>query len=502
MIMSKMNSVLRPGISRRQFLYYSALAASATGLTGWAKAQPRRLSANDKLNIGVVGVAGKGASDTACCASENIIALCDVDEKAASGPRQKYPNAKFYKDWRKMLEQEKSLDAVVISTPDHLHATIASMAIRMGKHVYCQKPLTQTIYEARLLRGLAKEYNVATQMGNQGSAENGLRRAVEVVQAGFIGPVRQVYVWSNRPIWPQGMGRPAGEDPVPANLDWDLWLGPAPFRPFKLEQEERTSTDTQGKAKSKGKPRRGVYHPFNWRGWQDFGTGALGDMACHTVNMPFRALKLGYPVEVEAESSGINKETYPLKSKIRFEFPAREGQPPVTLWWFDGGNPKADSPYRHDGSNKPPKEVTGDVQELLDKVPGSGCLLIGDKGTVFSPDDYGTQFFVKLKDEKEFVDSKAHEGVKAIPQVIPRNAFEGSSADIRHHLEWIAACKGGKPGYSNFDVAAYLTEIILLGCVALRAGKKLEWDGPKMVATNAPEAARFLRREPRKGWKL
>ena len=311
--MSKHTSSPLSGISRRQFLYYSALAAGATALPGYGQAQPRRLSANDKLNIGVVGVAGKGGSDTSCCASENIIALCDVDEKAAAGPRQKYPKATFYKDFRKMLEKEKSLDAVVISTPDHLHATIASMAMRMGKHVYCQKPLTQTIYEARLLRQLASEYNVATQMGNQGSAENGLRRAVEVVQAGFIGPVRQVYVWSNRPIWPQGMDRPAGEDPVPANLDWDLWLGPAPWRPFKLEQSESPAAETTGNGKSKGKSRRGVYHPFNWRGWQDFGTGALGDMACHTVNMPFRALKLGYPVEVEAECSGDQQGNLPAQ---------------------------------------------------------------------------------------------------------------------------------------------------------------------------------------------
>jgi predicted dehydrogenase len=499
MNMSKHSSSPLSGVSRRQFLYYSALAAGATAFNIQSQPQPRRLGANDKLNIGCIGVAGKGGSDLSCCSGENIVALCDVDEKAAAGARQKHPDAKFYKDFRKLLEQEKSLDAVVISTPDHLHATIASMAMRMGKHVYCQKPLTQTIYEARLLRQLAKDYKVATQMGNQGSAENGLRRAVEVVQAGLIGGVRQVYVWSNRPIWPQGLDRPAGQDPVPATFDWDLWLGPAPYRPFKLEAAEATAGES---GKSKGRSRRGVYHPFNWRGWQDFGTGALGDMACHTVNMPFRALKLGYPVEVEAESSAINKETYPLKSKIRFEFPAREGQPPVTLWWFDGGNPKPDSPYRHDGSNKPPKEVTADVQELLDKVPGSGCLLIGDKGKLFSPDDYGTQFFVRLKDEKEFSDAKTHEAVKAIPQVVPRNTCPGDTGDKRHHLEWIAACKGGTPGYSNFDVAAYLTEIILLGCVGLRVGRKLEWDGPKMTATNAPEAAQFIRRQPRKGWTL
>jgi hypothetical protein len=206
-------------------------------------------------------------------------------------------------------------------------------------------------------------------------------------------------------------------------------------------------------------------------------------------------------VEVEADCPSINKETYPLKSKIRFEFPAREGQPPVTFWWFDGGNAKPDNPYQHDGSNKPPKEVTADVEAFMDKIPGSGCLLLGDKGTIFSPSDYGAQFFVKLKDEKEFSDSKVHEGVKAIAQTIPRNAFEGGG-DLRHHLEWIAACKGGKPAYSNFDIAAYLTEIILLGCVVLRAGKKLEWDGSKMLAANAPEAAHFIRRDPRKGWQL
>ena len=222
-----------------------------------------------------------------------------------------------------------------------------------------------------------------------------------------------------------------------------------------------------------------MYHPFVWRGWQDFGTGALGDMACHTANMPFRALKLGYPTEIEATSSAMNRESYPLKSTIRFEFPAREGLPPVTFWWYDGGNPKPDHPYDHDGSNKPPKDVLADVQDMMDKIPGSGCLLIGDNGKLFSPDDYGAQFFVKLKGEKELTDGKNHDAVKAIPQVIPRNAFQGS-ADQRQHLEWIAACKGGPPGYSDFDIAAYLTEIILLGCVALRVGKKIEWDGPNM----------------------
>ena len=485
-------------ITRRRFIYSTALAAGAAAVAGPAiAASPRKLSANDKLNIGVVGVMGKGASDMELCSGENIIAICDVDENGAAGARAKHPQAKFYRDFRKMLETEKSLDAIIVATPDHLHAVIAAMAMKMGKHVYCQKPLTQTIYEARLLRKLAKENGVATQMGNQGSAEDGLRRAVEVVQAGVIGSVREVHVWSNRPIWPQGMDRPPGEDPVPPTFDWDLWLGPAPKRPYK-----HTWPNGNGNGNGNGGRRRregGVYHPFVWRGWQDFGTGALGDMACHTANMPFRALKLGYPTEVGAESSGINKESYPLKSKIRFQFPAREGLEPVAFWWYDGGNPKPDDPYSHDGNNKPPEEATAEIREMLDKMPVSGCLLIGDKGKLFSPDDYGAKFFIKLKDEKELVDGKMHEAVKAVPITIPRNEHEGNE-DKRHHLEWIAACKGGKPGYSDFDIAAYLTEIILLGCVALRVGKKLEWDGPNMKATNAPEAGQYVKRNYRKGW--
>ena len=466
------------GFTRRQFLYTSALVGAAA-LTGCATAAPRRISANEKLNIGVVGAGGKGASDTEHCASENIIALCDVDMSTLAKQKEKYPNARIYQSWREMLKKEPTLDAVIVSTPDHVHAVVAAAAIRMGKHVYCQKPLVQTISEARLLRKLAKEFGVVTQMGNQGSAEDGLRRAVEVIQAGLIGPVREVYVWSNRPIWPQGMDRPAGSDPVPASLDWDGWLGPAKLRPFKQD----------------------VYHTFKWRGWQDFGTGALGDMACHTSNMPFRALKLGYPTEVEAWTSPINKESYPLKSKIRFQFPARENLVPVTFWWFDGGNPKPDNPYAHDGNNKPPTTITADVEAMMGSVPGSGCILVGDKGKIFSPDDYGANFFVKLTDDKEFVASKNSAAVKAIPQTIPRNAFQGDT-DKRHHLEWIAGCKGGPTPYSNFDVAAYLTEIILLGCVAMRTGKKLEWDGPNMRATNAPEAAEYIKRDNRKGWAL
>ncbi len=471
-------NLIKTGFTRRQFIYTTALAgAAAFSAPAWAA--PRKLSAGDKLNIGVVGAGGKGSSDTDHCASENIMALCDVDTNTLAKRKQKYPKANTYQDWREMLEKEKTLDAVIVATPDHMHALVAATAMKLGKHVYCQKPLVQTVYEARLLRKLAKDNGVITQMGNQGSAEDGLRRAVEVVQAGLIGSVKEVHVWSNRPIWPQGMDRPAGSDPVPAQLNWDSWIGPAPMRPYK----------------------RDAYETFKWRGWQDFGTGALGDMACHTANMPFRALKLGYPTEIEATTSAINKESYPLKSKIRFQFPEREGLAPVTFWWYDGGNPKPDNPYAHDGNNKPPKEVTAEIEEMMGQVPGSGCVLIGDKGKLFSPDDYGARFFVKLKGDKELIDGKNSEIVKAIPQTIPRNAFQGDG-DYRHHQEWIAGCKGGPTPYSNFDIAAYLTEIILLGCVAMRTGKKLEWDGPNMRALNAPESAQFVKRNYRKGWEL
>ncbi len=484
--------------NRRDFLKTTTLAAGA--VTFGVPTLLRGANLNSKLNIGVIGAGGKGASDTNCCDSENILALCDVDTDRCADQLKKYPAAKFYRDFRQMLdEMGKEIDAVTVSTPDHFHAIAVSAAMQMGKHVYCQKPLTQTIYEARYLRNLAHKTGLVTQMGNQGSAADGLRRGVECIQAGLIGQVREVHVWTNRPVWPQGIDRPAGSDPVPESLDWDIWLGPAPVRPFK----------------------KGVYVPWNWRGWQDFGTGALGDMACHTVNLPFRGLNLGDPTEIEGEALGtMNRETYPLGSKIRFQFPARTTkisamhktffhrhdtleQAPVALHWYDGGQADASAPNGHDFSNKPPRELTADIEETFGEIPNSACLLIGDKGKIFSPDDYGEQFFVKLNDDKKFRHFTKHPAVAAIPQWIPRNLFKGDN-DRRQHQEWIAAIKEGKPElcYSRFAVGAQLTEIMLLGCVSLRCGKKLEWDGPNMVATNAPEAAPYIKRDNRDGWRL
>ena len=479
--------------NRRNFLKTATLASGAVifGVPTLLRGQ----NLNSKLNIAAIGVGGKGSSDINCCASENIVALCDVDTDRCAGQIKKHPDAKVYQDFRKLFdEMGKGIDAVMVSTPDHFHAVAASRAMRLGKHVYVQKPLAQTLYEARYLRDLARTTGLVTQMGNQGSASDGLRRGVECIQSGIIGQVSEVHIWTNRPIWPQGLNRPGGSDPVPSTLDWDTWIGPAPMRPYK----------------------QGVYNPFNWRGWQDFGTGALGDMACHTVNLPFRGLHLGYPTEIEAEAlGGMNQETYPFGSKIRFEFPTRKVEAlarsfdPVTFTWYDGGKPLANPTIHgrrstmHDYNNKPPKELLADIVALQGEVPHSACLLIGDKGTIFSPSDYGESFFLKLADDKKFLHFTKHPAVAAIPQSIPRNPF-GHSGDKAHHQEWIAAIKAGKPEqcYSRFEIGAQLTEIMLLGCVALRAGKKIEWDGPNMVAKNCPEAARFVKRENRAGWEL
>jgi hypothetical protein len=463
--------------SRRQFIKYGSMAVGGAVVTGPYIVRGQNL--NSKLNIAQIGCRGKGESDAACIlhAGQNLVAVCDVNTANIDAMKQTVPQAAGYQDYRELFEKEKTIDAVDVAVPDHMHAVIAATAIKLGKNVYCQKPLTHDVFEARTLRNLARQYNVATQMGNQGSASDTLRRGVELVQAGIIGPVHTAYVWTNRPIWPQGLDRPAGSDPVPSYLDWNLWLGTAPERPYKWEWPG-------------GKPP--VYEPFVWRGWQDYGTGALGDMACHTVNWPFRALKLGYPTEIEATSSGMNTEMYPTMSRIRFEFPEREGLAALTLHWSDGGN-------------KPPPEVTAPIEALGGKVSNSGCIMVGEKGMIFSPDDgdQNLRTFIQLTGEAGLIGTTRHDACKAIPETIVRNAFQGAP-DQRQHEEWIQACKDGKHDvpYSNFDIAAYLTEIILLGCVALRVGKKLEWDGPGMQAKNAPEAAAFVKREYRKGWEI
>jgi predicted dehydrogenase len=444
--------------SRRDFLKQTTLAGVgfwvAGGLTPVQSKSP-----NERINIACIGVGGKGDSDTQQAGKVgNVVALCDIDDNPLENMAGKFPQAKKYHDFRKMLEEmDKDIDAVTVSTPDHTHAPASIMAMKMKKHVYCQKPLTHSVYEARQMRETARKYKVATQMGNQGTASDGLRRAVEILRAGVIGPVREVHVWTNRPIWPQApqvTSRPTETPPVPKNVHWDLFLGPAPERPYSP-----------------------AYHPFKWRGWWDFGTGALGDMACHTANMAFMALKLHYPTSVEAESGEINPETYPAWARITYHFPKRDDMPPVKFVWYEG---KKD--------NKrvlPPAELIKGQQ-----FSDSGSLLVGDKGVLFSPNDYGEEY--KLLPEKNFEDFKEPE------RSLPRNG----RGDDGMKEEWVRAIKGGPPAMSNFDYAGVLTETILLGNVAMRAGKKIEWDGDKLRVTNDKKANEYVNPPYRKGWKL
>ena len=426
---------------------------------------------NSKIQVASIGVGGKGRSDTmnaAKCGGQ-IVGLCDIDGGKLAEMAKRYSKASTYSDFREMLTKiGDKVDAVTISTPDHLHGVAGIMAMQMGKNVYCQKPLTQTVWESRMMRNLSRDKKLATQMGNQGSAGDGLRRSVELIQAGVIGNPKELHVWTNRPVWPQGLERPAGADPIPDNLNWDCFIGPAQMRPYK----------------------QGVYHDFKWRGWSDFGTGALGDMACHTVNMPFRALKLGYPTKIECEmASRIYDETYPLTSRVRFEFPEREGLPPLKFWWYDGNPRQSFDPVR------PKTEVVSEVIALRGgKLPGSGAVIIGDKGKLFSQDDYGGKPYVMLNGEKGYRDAGQHEACKAIPQVVPRSPG--------HVEEWFEMMKGGSPAYSNFEIAAYLNEVILLGCIAQQVGEgqSIDWDGPNMKSTNNDRANQFVKRDYREGW--
>jgi hypothetical protein len=369
------------------------------------------------------------------------------------------------------------------------------MAMKMGKHVYTQKPLTHTVFEARQMREVAKAMGVCTQMGNQGSSSSGLRRAVEVIQSGVLGPIREAHVWTNRPVWPQAprvMSRPP-ESPVPPTVHWNEWIGPAPMRPYSAASAT-AAADGQGKAQAKGKGgrgggrrQRGPYHDFNWRGWWDFGTGALGDMACHTANMAFRALKLAHPVSIVADATDVNPETYPSSAKITFQFPARGGLPPVTFTWHEG---------RRDGKKlAPPDELLRKVLNPGEQLATSGSMLVGDKGILFSPNDNGEQWRLI----GEGVEASARDAKQFLPRLGAGNN------DVHQKEEWVKAIKENKPAisYSNFDFAAMLTETILLGNIAIRMnGEMLDWDGPNLKFTNNGKANQYVHYEYRKGWTL
>ena len=440
-------------INRRSFLKHSAAVGSvaAAAALGVRRAGGKPPSAGEKLNIAFIGSGGQAGFSLKALAGQNIVALCDVDDRRAAGAFKAHPKARKFRDYRKMLDQmDKQIDAVVVATPDHTHAPASIRAMRMGKHVYCEKPLSWSIGEARLMAQTARKHKVATQMGTQGMAMDLSRTGVEVVRSGVIGPVREMHVWTDRAKrwWPQGVARPKETPPVPKGLDWDLWLGVAPSRPYHP-----------------------IYAPFKWRGWKDFGTGAIGDMGIHNAAMVWMGLKLGIPTSAEpVKTSGLTDETFPSWSILRLEFPARGTQPPVTMHWYDGGK-------------KPSNKLIGGRH----KVVGNGAILVGAKGTLYSSGWTGAAW--NLLPREKF--PKYKPPAPSLPRT------------TGHHADWLTACKGGRAALCNFiDFGAPLTEVMLLGCLAQRIGKKIEWDAANMKAKGCPEADKFINREYRKGWEI
>jgi hypothetical protein len=463
--------------TRRRFLRdmavgAGAVAASATllSLTGCegertAQASARVPQVGEKLRIGLVGVGGRGKSnlDGVLGTDESIVAICDTDatklDDAGKKIGDRFPKARRYRDFREMFAAESDLQAVVISTPDHMHAPIGITALSRGMHVYCEKPLTRTVWEARRMSELASAPGIGTQMGNQGSSSGDMRHGIEIINSGLLGTVREVHAWTNRPIWPQGIARPDGSDAVPATLNWDGWLGVAPVRPFKAD----------------------VYTPFKWRGWHDFGAGAFGDMGCHTLNLPFRALHLADPIEIEAVTTSDHMpETFPHASTVRFSFGARQGLPPATLWWYDGGT-------------KPPLESIPEPVRARGALGGSGLVLVGSAGVMYSDDDYNTKLHIALKGDEKLVKVQDHPAAMAVAATLPR-AAKG------HYQEWIDACRGGPAAFSNFAIASKLAETCILGTIAQRfPGKKLPWEAAAMRFADA-DATRLVKPDYRPGW--
>jgi predicted dehydrogenase len=456
-----------PTTSRRTFLRDTALAAAALHVVpGYVVGARGQTAPSDKLNIAAIGVGGMGRSNLRRCAeTENIVALCDIDKNFAAKTFKEFPKATIYTDYREMLEKQKDIDAIIIATPDHSHAPIAMDVMRAGKHVYVQKPLTHSIYEARVLTEAARKYKVATQMGNQGHSGDGARLIVEWIAAGAIGNVHTVHAWTNRPVWPQGVevGRPAETPAVPEGFDWDRWLGPAPLRPYHP-----------------------TYHPGKWRAWWDFGTGSLGDLGCHVLDPVFWALKLKYPTSAEGcistyweefwKKTEPKNETYPRSTIVRFKFPEREGMVPVTLTWWDGGL----MPER-------PEELE-EGRKMGDD--DGGALFIGDKGKIMCG-CYG-------RGPRLIPETKMQAFQRPDP-TIPR--IPGGESG--HEKDWIRACKGGQPASSNFDYSGPLTEMVLMGNLAVRfPDRRLLWDGEKMRVTNDDKANEYVRRKYREGWKL
>lgn len=435
--------------SRRRFL---STAATATSVFAGIQFLPSGvLGANAKLNLAFVGAGGRGAQNIKGCISENHYAYADVDQLRCAKSLKASPKSKYYKDWREMLSKEAgNIDAVVVSTPDHNHAIVAMAAMNAGKHVYVEKPLTLTISEARALQNKAEEKGLCTQMGNQGHANEGARRTNEWIQSGAVGEVREVHTCTNRPSWPQDIVRPKEEE-IPATLDWDTWIGPAPMGPYSSQ-----------------------IVPFKWRGYIDYGTGALGDMGAHILDHPVWSLGLGVPesisVEIERKTAGSEKVSHPASCKITYEFPTRGDAPPVKLMWYDGSY-----------AIPRPKNMDDKL-----KTPSSGCIYYGSDFTFIHGSHGGMPQLVNSADKKKFVE--------------PPKTMERSPG---HHKEWIAACKAGDPkmAKSNFSYAAPLTELMLLGTIAAQVGNgtKLTWNREKMTTGNA-EADKLIKRKYRDGW--
>lgn len=441
-------------MTRRGCLKSTAAAAGA--LTILPAGLARGYAANEKLNLGIIGAGGRGGANTRGLASQNIAALCDVDRKALDRAAKRFPDARTYADFRELLSHAKDLDAVVVSTPDHCHAPASVMAMKQGLHVYCEKPLTHSVYEARAMATAAEEKNLVTHMGTPSRGREATVRTAEVIRSGAIGAVKEAHFWTNRPIWPQGFDRPAGEDPVPDYLDWDLWIGPAPRRPFKDQWP-----DGHPVYQSQWRQRQ-VYHPFVWRGWWDFGTGALGDIAPHMWSPAYWGLELDAPQSVEvAETSGPMTEMFPAATILRFNFPARGDLAAVSVYWYDGGK-------------RPSPDLVG-----TPNVPNGGHLIIGTKAVLGTGN--------RSASSPEF---------QSVPKTLPR--WGGM------YEEWIAGIKQSDPDRPScpFSYAGPLTAAYLLGNIALKVGRTIQWDPKAFRVTNCQQANQYLRREYREGWEL
>lgn len=443
-------------ISRRRFLATTATTAAVTIVPSHVLGGPRNKPPSEKLNIAGIGIGGMGRSNLRQLESENIVALCDVDHNYAAGTFKRYPKAKVYTDFRKMLDKQKDIDAVVIATPDHTHAVISMVAMRRGKHVYCQKPLTHDVYESRMLAKTAKETGVATQMGIQGHSDEGGRLICEWIEDGAIGEIREVDAWCSLSYYPFGNAgwsskwsrRPKETPPVPSTLDWDLWLGPAPKRSYHP-----------------------AYHPAVWRCWWDFGCGMMGDRGAHTLDPVFWALKLGHPTSVEATSVDLNKDTHPVASIVTYRFGARGDMPPVKLTWYDG--------------LRAPRPIELEDGRRLGHAEG-GALFKGSKGKIMAG-VYG--------EGARLIPESRMKEYKQPPKTIPR--VKGS-----HEMDWVRACKSGQPAGADFEYSGPLTEVCLLGNVARRVDARIEWDAKNMKVTNLPEANKYVRTKYREGWSL